>query len=237
MIGFSPFSKNGAGSYLGLNDTPDTFNPGRVLFDTASGVSNDDNLKWDNTEKQLLLGGASIGSVIVVKCAGKAGATSGIDIRDIDGVSLFFVRDDGAVGINQNNPTRRFHLVSSGSTAARFELGTSAALAIELANSDLEWEFGMSSSEAFTITDATNSKTPITLSKNGGKIWIDGSGVILREAGSNMIEIDAGIGFFNTSPQAQQAHIADADGTLADITTKFNALLAGLEGYGLFASS
>jgi hypothetical protein len=35
----------------------------------------------------------------------------------------------------------------------------------------------------------------------------------------------------------QQAHIADADGTLADITTKFNTLLSQLETYGLLATS
>jgi hypothetical protein len=45
------------------------------------------------------------------------------------------------------------------------------------------------------------------------------------------------VGFFNTTPQAQQAHIVDADGTLADITAKFNTLLADLEGYGLLASA
>lgn len=35
----------------------------------------------------------------------------------------------------------------------------------------------------------------------------------------------------------QQAHIVDADGTLADITTKFNTLLASLETIGLLATS
>ena len=47
-----------------------------------------------------------------------------------------------------------------------------------------------------------------------------------------------GVGFFTgTTPQAQQAHIVDADGTIGDITTKFNTLLADLEGYGLLASA
>ena len=48
---------------------------------------------------------------------------------------------------------------------------------------------------------------------------------------------DFAIGFFGTTPQTQQAHIVDADGQLADITTKFNTLLADLEGYGILASS
>ncbi len=35
----------------------------------------------------------------------------------------------------------------------------------------------------------------------------------------------------------QQAHIVDADGTLADLTTKFNTLLSHLRTHGLIASS
>ena len=42
-----------------------------------------------------------------------------------------------------------------------------------------------------------------------------------------------GLGFFAVTPVARQAHIVDADGTLADITTKFNTLLSYLENYGL----
>jgi len=45
------------------------------------------------------------------------------------------------------------------------------------------------------------------------------------------------MGLFGATPVAQQAHIADADGTLADITTKFNSLLDKLEAYGLLATS
>ena len=45
------------------------------------------------------------------------------------------------------------------------------------------------------------------------------------------------IAVFGTTPVAQQSHIADADGTLADVTSKFNALLAALEAYGWLASS
>jgi hypothetical protein len=40
------------------------------------------------------------------------------------------------------------------------------------------------------------------------------------------------IGLYGVAAVAQQAGIADADGTLADITTKFNALLAKLETLG-----
>lgn len=41
------------------------------------------------------------------------------------------------------------------------------------------------------------------------------------------------VGLFGVTPVVRQAHIIDADGTLADITTKFNTLLSYLEAYGL----
>lgn len=45
------------------------------------------------------------------------------------------------------------------------------------------------------------------------------------------------IGFFNAAPVVQPTTIADADGTLADITTKFNSLLSKLETIGLLAAA
>ena len=38
-------------------------------------------------------------------------------------------------------------------------------------------------------------------------------------------------------PSGTQAHIVDADGSLADITTQFNTLLAALEAAGILATS
>ena len=51
------------------------------------------------------------------------------------------------------------------------------------------------------------------------------------------VEIAGGFGMAAVTPQTQQAHIIDADGTLGDITTKFNTLLANLEGFGFHATS
>lgn len=45
------------------------------------------------------------------------------------------------------------------------------------------------------------------------------------------------IAFYGTTPIVQPSHIVDADGTLADITTKFNTLLADHAALGLQASS
>ena len=43
------------------------------------------------------------------------------------------------------------------------------------------------------------------------------------------------LAFFNAPPVAQQASIADADGTLADATIKINAILDVLDAFGLTA--
>ena len=45
------------------------------------------------------------------------------------------------------------------------------------------------------------------------------------------------IAFLGATPQTQKAHIVDADGTLGDITTKFNTLLSYLESFGFIATS
>jgi hypothetical protein len=62
------------------------------------------------------------------------------------------------------------------------------------------------------------------------------NGLITLSGGTGGVRLDAAFGL-SIAPQAQQAHIIDADGSLADITTKFNTLLADLEGYGLLASA
>lgn len=45
------------------------------------------------------------------------------------------------------------------------------------------------------------------------------------------------LGFWNATPVVQPTTIVDADGTLADITTKFNSLLSKLETIGLLAAA
>lgn len=52
----------------------------------------------------------------------------------------------------------------------------------------------------------------------------------------DLLHAGTNLGVFGATPTTQQAHIIDADGSLADITTKFNTLLADLEGYGLLAA-
>ena len=50
----------------------------------------------------------------------------------------------------------------------------------------------------------------------------------------------ASVGLYAATPVTQAAHIVDADGTLADITTKFNALLVAVDadaGVGILAGA
>jgi hypothetical protein len=44
------------------------------------------------------------------------------------------------------------------------------------------------------------------------------------------------LGFFNAAPVVQRTGIVDADGSLADVTTKFNTLITALETLGLLAT-
>ena len=59
------------------------------------------------------------------------------------------------------------------------------------------------------------------------------AGISIEGGTSSLVKL----GFYATTPVTQPSHIVDADGTLADITTKFNQLLADLAGQGLQASS
>jgi len=71
------------------------------------------------------------------------------------------------------------------------------------------------------------------------KMQIDSQDIFVVQAtgdGAGGITLKA-IGAFGVTPQVQQAHIADADGTLADLTTKFNQLKADIEGFGFNAAS
>lgn len=64
-----------------------------------------------------------------------------------------------------------------------------------------------------------------------------GAGATVLQTLVSRIKMDGtGIGFFAATPRAKLDAIADADGTLADITTKFNSLLAGLESFGLLTA-
>jgi len=98
---------------------------------------------------------------------------------------------------------------------------------------------------AFTFSNIQTSVTDKTASTEDGtmEFHIAQSGVAANDISAVPImhfRSTAGvqqIGFFNTTPAGQPSHIVDADGTLADITTKFNTLLADMAALGLQAAS
>ena len=53
--------------------------------------------------------------------------------------------------------------------------------------------------------------------------------------GDLITSCESGLGLFGVMPVGQQSHIDDADGTIEDLTHKFNELLGVLEAYGLLS--
>lgn len=67
-----------------------------------------------------------------------------------------------------------------------------------------------------------------------GDLQVDGDTNLVGGVTLNGVaQFDSNVGFFATAPTAQAAVIANADGTLADATTKLNAVLAALRAKGL----
>lgn len=80
-----------------------------------------------------------------------------------------------------------------------------------------------------------------------GAVLLDTNGITMGDAKNVILNTTTGtkigtattqkLGFWNATPVVQAAGIVDADGTLADITTKFNTLLATMEAYGLLGAA
>jgi len=83
----------------------------------------------------------------------------------------------------------------------------------------------------------TGSDFSIDFDATDGILNAVAGGIKIQSGATNRIQTNTtGIGFFAVTPVAQPAHIVDADGTLADITTKFNTLLAQVAALGLQAA-
>jgi len=112
------------------------------------------------------------------------------------------------------------------SASGALVVGTSPAAtgAVRIANnSSIIWRNAANDGDRVVLThDASN----VTILSN-----ITGGAVRIANSSSGAFSV------FGVTPVGQGATIADADGTLADVTTKFNTLLARLEGWGWNASS
>lgn len=96
---------------------------------------------------------------------------------------------------------------------------------------------GSSYSEAGSLLTLQRDVTNVTSEGGNFLECQNAAGAVLADIDkSGALEISAGFGL-DVAPQAQQAHIVDADGQLGDITTKFNTLVADLEGFGFLAAA
>lgn len=119
-----------------------------------------------------------------------------------------------------------FH-TTSGTPAANF--GPGILFKTKVSGSSTVREMGRIYYQLTTATDATRASR----AKATAFYTTTERECIAWEANSTA----ALLGFLGATPIARQAHIVDADGNLADITTKFNTLLSYLENFGFIATS
>lgn len=176
------------------------------------------------------------------------------NILNSSGTNLFKITADPYVGINLGAVTPTAFLDVQGGMQIT-----------HAANDNNSWAFNLRKSRgSLASPSATQSADPLgsIAFKGYGTSWVTGA-QILPLANQNHSATAAGttlaikccandsitlstviamgdgakIGFLGAAAVARQAHIADADGSLADITTKFNTLLGYVETYGLLATS
>lgn len=101
---------------------------------------------------------------------------------------------------------------------------------------DLLFYCGMAGDNVIRVQIDTDGNTTIV---GGDLIFADAKNIRFNTTTGTKIGTTTGqkIGFWNVAPVIQPSHIVDADGTLNDITTKFNTLLAQMATIGLQAAS
>ena len=130
------------------------------------------------------------------------------------GIRKMVIDWKGNIGMGIESPTARLHVVGDADTVQNIikAHSTQTANIVEIQNS----------SGTVQLAFAGNGRDFVLDTTTGTKI-----GTATNQK----------LGFFNATPVVQQATIVDADGTLADMTTKFNTLLAQLEALGLNANA
>jgi hypothetical protein len=168
------------------------------------------------------------------------------------------VKSGGRVALGGDfNPTALLHIAGGSTIRPPLEL-TSGTLSTTLRTGALEF---LTDDLYFVITNTPTYGTKrkkiafqsTSLGANAGRIFFnDGEGRLMEDAGCVYYPSPpAAVGLWITGGVragsyyvsgvkvvgSQQAEIADADGSLADITTKFNTLLQYLENHGLLAGT
>jgi hypothetical protein len=147
------------------------------------------------------------------------------------------IDSNGNVGIGNIHPGAKLDV--QGGTAASGNNGIGIILKAQAGNGTNK------NGGDVTINGGANTGTGtygrVILASDGGAVGIgtsSPSSTVKLDVNGN-INVASGSGYKVNGIKvvgSQQAHIADATGTLADITTKFNSLLAKLETHGLLAS-
>ena len=153
-----------------------------------------------------------------------SGAGSGMSF---DGTNLRLSSDSNVV------------IIEDGTTAQEFRVyGTTTGP-----------KYAVLSHDGTNVSVGSNSGGGSVLIKHSGntQLTFDGSDITFINGLNMAFNTSAGtkigtaatqkIGFWNATPVVQPTTIVDADGTLADITTKFNSLLSKMETCGLLASA
>ncbi len=225
------FKSAGAAIYVEVDGTPGVGDmPGRIVFATTSAGAQAPTERWEITATGIL---RSNGTQSIETSAGNLilNPSSNIDI--------------GAKGIVTT--THRIDEENSSFLALRNRADTAYAR-IRLASVQIRTVTGLEleggDGTAVRGRQANNGYSLITA-------WDTGVGntEIARFAGAadpyfamggsqEFKFTNAGLmGLYGVAAAAQPAHIVDADGTLADITTKFNQLLADMATLGLQAAA
>lgn len=127
-------------------------------------------------------------------------------------------------------------MASDSDTLAATQQSIKAYIDLEVQRS---WEETLSTVETFSMgdSDGAGNSTKMTINDSVQKITITAGDISLISAAIPANKILALDAFQNIADVVSKAHIVDADGTLSDITTKFNTLLSQIESLGLFNTS
>lgn len=165
-------------------------------------------------------------------------------IRNGKGGDVMYIQGStGNVGIGTTVPDRLCHAEVSDAVTAAVTYGQRLS---HITSGTAAAGFGVGIEFELENSTGTNIVTGsiINLLSTVGASWISDTIVYGGDSGSPLREglrvrgsgSAAQIGFLGATPISRQANIVDADGTLADITTKFNTLLGYLESFGLLTA-
>lgn len=201
------------------------FNDGADVGDVIFGNPSGQHVKWDKSAAQLQITG------LIAASGGLATAASGKRLHIYDVVANAVL---SAFDVSNNETVILYPGDTAGYPVLKLCDGSNTNRAEMHRDTFVTW--------------ATSAFATIQISGTG-----HGELVLRNSAGNSNAAMDsAGEGYVNLGSSgayklggvqivgAQEAHIVDADGTIGDITTKFNTLLAALDadaGHGLLAGA